>query len=187
MQMNMYIEVKGFQTCFYSPGHLFLTLPNNQTVSLSYTKILFLAATIQNIGLWETVLVWYSISVLIHRVYWIGLCVCKDVQKKMLWAMKLLDLVVWTCFLSYLEWTYDSRCNRVTKVFDRILEDQWKWWKGIMIFNVQQSRVVCRPMKIFVSSWWDCWIWWSKFVFLLILSELTIQGVIGLCRFLREF
>jgi hypothetical protein len=135
MQMNMYIEVRGFQTCFYSPGHLFPTLLNNQTVSLSYTKIPFLAATIQNVGLGETVPVWCSISVLIYRVYWIDLCVCTGAQKKMLWAMKLLDLVVWICFLSYLEWTYDSRCNRVTKVFDRILEDQWKWWKGTMIFQ----------------------------------------------------
>jgi hypothetical protein len=34
---------------------------------------------------------------------------------------------------------------------------------------------LCVGMNIFVSSWWDRWIWWSKFVFLVILSELIVQ------------
>jgi hypothetical protein len=30
-----------------------------------------------------------------------------------------------------------------------ILEEQWKWWKGIIIFTVQQNRVVCVGLKVF--------------------------------------
>jgi hypothetical protein len=40
---------------------------------------------------------------------------------------------------------------------------------------------MCRPKDflIFFPSQWDCWICWSKFPFLVILSELLVQCVIG--------
>lgn len=34
----------------------------------------------------------------------------------------------------------------------RILEDMWKCYKGIIIFNVQQKRVVCRSEDIFLQA-----------------------------------
>jgi len=36
--------------------------------------------------------------------------------------------------------------------------------------------VVCR-LEDFFSSQWDCWIWWSRLFFLVILKELVIQFV----------
>ncbi len=33
--------------------------------------------------------------------------------------------------------------------FVRILEDQWKWYKGTIIFNVQQNKVICRLEEFF--------------------------------------
>ncbi len=99
-------------------------------------------------------------------------CRCAE---KVIWPMKLLDLVVWIFFLSYLEWTNNLiGFERSVK----ILEDPWKWQKGIIIFNVQQNRVVCR-LKIFFffPGQWDCWIWRFEFVFLVILSEIPVQCV----------
>jgi hypothetical protein len=32
-------------------------------------------------------------------------------------------------------------------------------------FNVQQNRIVCL-LKIFLTSQWDYWIWWSELFFL---------------------
>jgi hypothetical protein len=29
--------------------------------------------------------------------------------------------------------------------FVKILEDQWKWEKGTIIFNIQQNTIVCTP------------------------------------------
>jgi hypothetical protein len=47
-----------------------------------------------------------NVNVLIFRGSWIGLCL--GVKKELLWTMKLLDLVVWILFHSYLEWTNNS-------------------------------------------------------------------------------
>jgi len=37
--------------------------------------------------------------------------------------------------------------------------------------NVQENRVVCRPEELFCRPT-GCWIWWSEFVFIVVLSEL---------------
>jgi hypothetical protein len=46
--------------------------------------------------------------------------------------------------------------------------------KRIVIFNVEENLVV-RWLEDFFSDQWDCWIWWSEFVFLVILSEVIVQ------------
>jgi hypothetical protein len=37
--------------------------------------------------------------------------------------------------------------------------------------NVLENRVVCRPEELFCRPT-DSWIWWSEFVFIVVLSEL---------------
>lgn len=48
-----------------------------------------------------------------------------------------------------------------------------------MISNVKQTRHVCR-LRFLLSSQWDCYIWWSDNVFIIILSELIVQCVIAI-------
>ncbi len=44
------------------------------------------------------------------------------------------------------------KCVIVFGSFVRILEDQWKWYKGTIICYVQQNRVVCRPEDFFSQA-----------------------------------
>jgi len=65
-----------------------------------------------------------------------------------------------------------------------ILEEQWKWWKGITIFTVQQNRVMCVGLKDFFRGQSDCWISWFEFAFLDIL-EYVLTGFLLITCALR--
>jgi hypothetical protein len=58
----------------------------------------------------------------------------------------------------------------------------------VEIFNVLQNRVVCW-LEDFFSGQWNCWIWWSELVFLLIImskSSIYVDTVLAhyLCTLL---
>jgi hypothetical protein len=65
--------------------------------------------------------------------------------------MKLLNLVVWILFLIILsEWTikYVIRFGR----FVKSSKDQWIWYKLMMVFNVEQKKVVWRNEDVLWAS-----------------------------------
>jgi hypothetical protein len=101
-----------------------------------------------------------NVNLLIYKGCWIGF-VCRFAKKK--------SIEQWNCWIWCFEFLKVSlrelsiNCVRKFNRFVRILEDQWKCYKGITFFNVQPNRVLYKPKDFFSPGQWD---WWIRFEFI---------------------
>jgi hypothetical protein len=105
-------------------------------------------------------------------------CRCEEL---LLWPKTLLNLVVYFFFLNYLEWTTIQCLITVDRLVENLERTNENGRKG-PLFPMFSRMGLCVILKISFSGQWDCWIWWSEFVFFIILSELTACNVIAMYR-----